>query len=480
MQVRRTGIRLTANPHKVLLRPFEPGSEGRKRKILARILALTEAEVNTELAPVLAAFQHRHRNLQQFFQQRFDQIRQFLPAALSLSSARQMLISAYFSHEYALEAAALFNPSMVWHPDPAGLPVGSHRFILSLRATGEGHISSLTFRTGVIDSSNTIALDPPSHFVGTGKISHSNPVQKSFFKAMLSESERENARVNQVLAGLANSFTWADLHHSIETNGLADEKEAGLRGVVQLAQSHYSVTFAPEVPLAERVLFPYAASERNGIEDARWVKFQVENGHSRYFATYTAYDGHAITCTLLETEDFDQFNIRPLAGPEVKNKGMALFPRLINGRYAMLARQDNENNFIMFSDRIDYWDQRKEILSPQYPWEYIQLGNCGSPIETEAGWLVLGHAVGPMRRYVLSAFLLDLHDPTRVIGRLSEPLLEPNEAERAGYVPNVVYSCGGLVHNGALILPYAMSDVATSFATVNLNDLITELLKNGN
>lgn len=480
MQVRRAGIILNSDPNRVLLRPFEPGSEARKAKIIARILTLSEAETEKKLAQVLSSFQHRHRNFSEFLQRRFDQARQFLPAAPSLSPARQLLIGAYFSHEYALEAAALFNPSMVWHPDQGGLPAGSHRFILSLRATGEGHISSLTFRSGVIDAANNIVPDSATQLVATGKVSHSLQYNKNVFAKLLAEAGLEKTFTRKILAGLAALFTFDDLQKTIATTGQAAENQTFIHAFIRMAQSHYEVLFAPEVPLAERVLFPYASAERNGIEDARLVKFQAGEGRSQYFATYTAYDGHDITSTLLETEDFVQFKIRPLTGPEVKNKGMALFPRQINGRYAMLSRQDNENNFIMFSDRINFWDHRQLIQSPQFPWEYIQLGNCGSPIETEAGWLVLGHAVGPMRRYVISAFLLDLQDPTRVIGRLAEPLLEPNEAEREGYVPNVVYSCGGLIHNGELILPYAMSDTATRFAMVNLADLIAELLKNGN
>lgn len=309
-----------------------------------------------------------------------------------------------------------FEPSQEG-PNQSGLPEGSRRFILSLRATGEGHISSITFRTGVVDTANNITIDPPARFV-----------------------------------------TLPDtIHHPSP------------------AQSDYEAVFTPEQQLSERVIFPSAPSEANGIEDARFVQFHNDDGSVTYYATYTAYDGKAVQPKLLQTADFLHFKISTLDGPAVQNKGMAFFPRKISGLYAMLSRQDNENIFLMFSDHVHSWHNKEVIIEPQYTWEFVQLGNCGSPIETEAGWLVLSHGVGPVRKYAISAFLLDLNDPTRVIGRLQEPLLTPNENEREGYVPNVVYSCGGLVHGGELIIPYAMSDYCSSFATVDLNALLDEL-----
>jgi predicted GH43/DUF377 family glycosyl hydrolase len=245
--------------------------------------------------------------------------------------------------------------------------------------------------------------------------------------------------------------------------------------LLNLAKSNYEVIYSPEQPLTERVIFPHAPSESNGIEDARFVRFVEEDGIATYVATYTAYDGRVTIPQLLETSDFLRFRICTLNGPEVQNKGMALFPRRIRGQYVMLSRQDAENLYLMYSGDLHFWHTKIPLLKPTYSWEFLQIGNCGSPIETEAGWLVLSHGVGPMRKYSIGAFLLDLEDPSRVIGRLTKPLLSPDEVEREGYVPNVVYSCGSLVHAGQLILPYAMSDTASSFATVPLTDLLAAM-----
>ncbi|HEX2983547.1 MAG TPA: glycoside hydrolase family 130 protein, partial [Ignavibacteriales bacterium] len=333
-----------------------------------------------------------------------------------LAQEQRLLIGAYFTMEYSVEAAALFNPSIVWHPDQTKLPAGSKRFVVSLRSTGEGHISSITFRSGVIDSGNNIKLDEPTRYLC--------------------------------------------LPEAIEDHGHSD----------------YTMTFANDTELSERILFPYAPAETNGVEDARFVQFTEDDGSVKYYATYTAYDGHSITPRILETTNFITFKVSSLKGSEVVNKGFALFPRKIKGKYAMLSRQDNENNFIMFSDDLYTWNSKKMIMEPEYPWDFIQLGNCGSPIETDAGWLVLSHGVGAMRKYSIGAFLLDKDNPERVIGRLKEPLISPNENEREGYVPNVVYSCGGLISRDELIIPYAMSDYASSFAKAGLKEIIKELL----
>ena len=390
-----------------------------------------------------------------------------------------MLIGAYFTHEYSPESAALFNPSIVPHPDQSGLPKGALRFILSLRATGEGHISSITFRTGTVSAHHRITLTPPVPFVTEPERVPNVAYAKGLFAHKLEEAGVQNDFCRRVLDKLHEDFTLKELHAVLLASGLTDTSDAtavrAARGILLLAESNYEVNFAPDSRLSQRVLFPSAPSQSNGIEDARFVRFQNDDGSFTYYATYTAYDGKITLPQLLETPDFVHFKFSTLNGPAVQNKGMALFPRKINGQYAMLSRQDDENILLMFSDNIHFWQTPKVLLSPAQPWEFIKIGNCGSPIETEAGWLVLSHGVGAMRKYCLGAFLLDLNDPTRVIGRLREPLLSPNESERDGYVPNVVYTCGALLHGRELIIPYAMSDSATSFATVPLDELLAAM-----
>jgi predicted GH43/DUF377 family glycosyl hydrolase len=302
---------------------------------------------------------------------------------------------------------------------------------------------------------------------------------KGLFAHKLEEAGVQNDFCRRVLDKLHEDFTLKELHAVLLASGLTDTSDAtavrAARGILLLAESNYEVNFAPDSRPSQRVLFPSAPSQSNGIEDARFVRFQKDDGGFTYYATYTAYDGKITLPQLLETPDFVHFKFSTLNGPAVQNKGMALFSRKINGQYVMLSRQDDENILLMFSDNIHFWQTPKVLLSPAQPWEFIKIGNCGSPIETEAGWLVLSHGVGAMRKYCLGAFLLDLNDPTRVIARLRGPLLSPNESERDGYVPNVVYTCGALLHGRELIIPYAMSDSATSFATVPLDELLAAM-----
>jgi predicted GH43/DUF377 family glycosyl hydrolase len=258
-------------------------------------------------------------------------------------------------------------------------------------------------------------------------------------------------------------------------DGMAQEDQSEAQGIWMLARSNYEVQFQPEKELSGRILFPATPSQRNGIEDARFVYFQNEDGTHTYYATFTAYDGKVVMPELVETSDFRLFRFISLNGPAAQNKGMAIFPRKINGLYAMLSRQDNENIYLMFSDNVHFWNERKILLQPKFSWELVQLGNCGSPIETDAGWLVLSHGVGPMRKYCIGAFLLDREIPGKVIGRLREPLLQPNQDERKGYVPNVVYTCGALLHQGELIIPYGLADHATGFATVRLDEVLAAM-----
>ncbi|MFH0919124.1 MAG: glycoside hydrolase family 130 protein, partial [Fibrobacterota bacterium] len=411
----------------------------------------------------------------------FDRVSEMLPKKAVLSDSRKLLIGAYFTQEYALESAALFNPSMVPHPDQTGLEPGSLRFIMSLRATGEGHISSLTFRTGTIHESLQIRMDPVSPYASTAE-QIPNPVyDKKCFARKLVEMGFENDFTRTVLAPLADAFTFQDLLSQIsgylagrpavsQTDRLTQDK------TLWLARSNYEIRFPADLPVSARVVFPLAPSEQNGIEDARFVRFTEDDGQRNYYATYTAYDGKVILPQLMETSDFNHFKMITLNGIEAVNKGMALFPRRIQGRYAMLSRQDNENLFLMYSDNLHFWNEKELILKPEYPWEFIQLGNCGSPLETKAGWLVFTHGVGAVRRYCIGAVLLDWEDPSHVIGRSREPILAPNEEERKGYVPNVVYSCGALIFNGKVILPYAMSDYTTSVAIIDLDELLSILL----
>lgn len=477
LHVKRIGPTLTPDGSRVLMRPFRPTTDDIARRIVAQVMRLPEEEVARLLEAVLGEFGNRHPAVEAFFQNRFKQVRQYVASKGKLSSQRQALVGAYFTHEYSPESAALFNPSIVRHPDQSDLPRGALRFILSLRATGEGHISSITFRVGVISAQHRITLTPPVAFAAEPEHVPKAAYQTALFARKLDELGVRNSFCRGVLEQLGDAFTMEQLRRAMAAQQSRSGENAatanrGARGMLLLAESNYEVRFDPARSVSERVIFPFSPSQSNGIEDARFVRFRDDNGKSTYYATYTAYDGKIILPQLLETSDFGHFKFITLNGPAVQNKGMALFPRKIGGRYAMLSRQDDENILVMFSDNIHFWYTPKILLSPAEPWEFIKIGNCGSPMETEAGWLVLSHGVGPMRKYCLGAFLLDLTDPTRVIGRLREPLLSANEAEREGYVPNVVYTCGAILHERELIIPYAMSDSATSFASVSLDALL--------
>jgi predicted GH43/DUF377 family glycosyl hydrolase len=477
IHAKRVGPTLNPDLSRVLLRPFHPTTEDIARRIVARVMALSDEEVAQLLEEVLGEFENRHEQVKQLLRNRFTHVHHYLADSREVSPEREALIGSYFTHEYSPEAAALFNPSIVPHPDQSDLPRGALRFILSLRATGEGHISSITFRTGIVSAQHRITITPPVPFATEPERVPNVAYEKELFARKLQEAGVQNDFCQRVLDQLPEAFILDDLYRVLtaerrQTDPTDATVERATRGILLLAESNYEVHFAPGSRVSQRVLFPSTASQRNGIEDARFVRFQNDDDSYNYYATYTAYDGKIILPQLLETPDFVHFKFSTLNGPAVQNKGMALFPRKIDGHYTMLSRQDDENILIMFSDNIHFWAEPKVLLSPAQPWEFIKMGNCGSPIETEAGWLVLSHGVGAMRKYCLGAFLLDLKDPTRVIGRLREPLLSPNEAEREGYVPNVVYTCGVLLHRGELVIPYAMSDYATSFATVPLDELL--------
>ena len=477
IRVRRTATVLRPDQSRVLLRPFRHEDPERSRRIIARIMSLPEDQVGPLLDEVSAEFSQRHLQILRSFLERFEQVRDFLLNDEEISEQRKLLIGSYFVCEYSLESAALFNPSIVPHPDQSDLPLGALRFVLSLRATGEGHISSITFRTGIIHADHRIEVLPAAGFLTEPRQIPNPSYDKALFERKLFELGLNNEFTRRAMDKLGESFGLEELRArlEVEMNQSRVSDQNAIRGMLALARSNYEVQFHPQQELSERVLFPATPSQRNGIEDARFVCFQKDDGSHVYYATFTAFDGKVILPELVETSDFLRFRFITLNGPAAENKGMAMFPRKIDGVYAMLSRQDNENIYIMFSDNVHFWHERKVLVKPTFPWELVQLGNCGSPIETDAGWLVLSHGVGPMRKYCIGAFLLDRDDLAKVIGRLREPLLKPNQSEREGYVPNVVYTCGALLHNGELIIPYGLADHATGFATVPLDEVLAAM-----
>jgi predicted GH43/DUF377 family glycosyl hydrolase len=419
----RQALYLRPDPARVIVRPFKPATEPRDlnptdktraNHIVDRVLALDTEAVASQLADVLENFLGRHRNLLEKFEARANEMEEAFAAHGSFSKIQRQLIGAYFLNEYSFEASALFNPSIVPHPDQSDAPKGGLRFILSLRAIGEGHVSSLTFRGGTFAADGSLTVDPTSRLASSPRI------------------------CNRV---------------------------SGPDG------DHVELVFKPEEELSERVIFPVTESQSNGIEDVRFVEFS-DGGRKTYYATYTAYSGRAIRSELIETRDFMSFRLAPLRGPAARNKGMALFPRKIGGKYAMIARQDNENLYLIYSDDLYTWGDGQAILKPEFPWEFVQIGNCGSPIELDEGWLLLTHGVGPVRKYSIGAALLDKNDPSKVLARSREPLLRPEPSEREGYVPNVVYTCGAMRHNDQVILPYAVSDTFSNFATIRISELL--------
>ena len=479
----RTEHRMKPDPSRTLSRLFVPGQESlihgesRATPVIDRILNLTEAEVEQVLARTMARFSDGYRDLGQTLEYHFSLVAHRVGAGIALDGARRRLIGAYFTQEYALEAAALFNPSMVKHPDQSGCQPSEVRFVMSLRAVGEGHLSSIEFRTGIIGADSAIRLDPPGRFLDTGR---ARPVRydRRLFQIKLTEYGLNDENTRLLWSILPARFTGAELDGALtelarqhvtrgDSTALADR----LRW---MAASNYAVEFGPDHALAEQVLWPTAPDESHGMEDARFVLF-TDGADTTYYATYTAFDGAQVAPHLLETPDFRTFTSAQLSGPSATNKGMALFPRRIAGRYAALSRWDRERNGIAYSDDAHDWSQARTFQSPVRPWELIQLGNCGSPIETPAGWLVFTHGVGPMREYAMSAVLLDLAEPEHLIATLPEPLLVADESEREGYVPNVVYSCGAMRHGDTVVLPYGCSDSSVRIATIDLPRLLERL-----
>jgi len=480
----RKDLAFYPDPSRVIPRFLEM-DDNRSLNTIRSVLDMSEDDASLALKQTLRDYSIRHRNISKIFEKNFNRISHLLSQLdmnpESIKYSKRILIGSYFTMEYSIESAAFFNPSIVEHPDQTELSPEEKRVILSFRATGEGHISSIVFRTGVLDADNNLNLEPTGNMLEEAEHIRRHIYDKESFKSKLDEMKDFQGIIPSglILDKLNDKFTYGELRKCIENDRKTlhhvAHKEMFFNQIIWLASSHYELEFSLDTNLSERVIFPVSSNETNGIEDARFVRFRDDNGDTNYYATYTAYDGNTILPKMLETSDFYHFKISPLHGEVALNKGMALFPRKINGKYAMLCRLDGYNNYIAFSDNITVWREAKILQQPKFPWELIQIGNCGSPIETEEGWLVITHGVGPMREYVLGASLFDLHNPEKEIGRLKNPLLIPNEEEREGYVPNVVYSCGSMVHNEDLIIPYAMADYASTYATVNLSELLHEL-----
>ena len=477
--VQRRPTVLNAESRRVITRPHIPGDGARITALIDRVSKLSDEDTKHLLEAVNQDFSGRHRNFRETLQSNFDRIAEHVAKGITLSSERQLLLGAYFTAEYSVEAAALFNPSIVPHPDQKGVAKGSQRFIMSFRATGEGHVSSIEFRSGVVDDNHDIYLDPISQYVATPEM-HTDPVyHRLHFRRKLEEMEASDRVTDKLLKGLGETFSFGQLETKIRkllsTKFRLKDKHRAIDTVLWLARSNYEVIFRPDEQISERVIFPVTENESSGIEDARFVRFENDDKSVIYYATYTAYNGFSILPQILETTDFLTFKMHTISGRAAQNKGMALFPRKIDGKFVMLSRQDGVNNYIMFSESVRHWEEAQLLQEPVHPLEFVQIGNCGSPVETPEGWLALFHGVGPMRRYSIWAELLDLDDPSQVIGRLDEPILTPDEHERDGYVPNVVYTCGSMIHDDTLIVPYGIADQRCRVATVSVSELLSRL-----
>jgi beta-1,2-mannobiose phosphorylase / 1,2-beta-oligomannan phosphorylase len=482
--VTRKDSKFIPDPSRVIARFFNISNE-RSKHVISNVLAMSESEVYTTLSKVLRGYSRRHRNISMIFERHFNKLNNLFDELGikpgNVNQSHKLLIGSYFTAEYSIESAAFFNPSIVEDPDQSELGPDEKRVIISFRATGEGHISSIVFRSGIINKNNDLIIEPKGKMLAEAERIKRHIYNKESFIKKLDEMRDFDNNISPVfvLEKLASSFTYDDLKRAVEetrkTLQLTANRELIVNQMMWLAKSHYELDFSLDSAISERVIFPISETERNGIEDARFVKFTEDNGEVTYYATFTAYDGISILPKLLTTKNFYHFKGLPIHGELAQNKGMALFPRKVNGKYAMLCRIDGMNNYLAYSDNINIWREAKLIQKPKYPWDLVQIGNGGSPIETEEGWLVITHGVGPMREYVLGASLYELDDPEKEIGRLKSPLIAPNNEEREGYVPNVVYSCGSIVNNRNLIVPYAMSDYASTYATIDLNELLNEL-----
>jgi predicted GH43/DUF377 family glycosyl hydrolase len=485
LSIERKPVKVNPDSKRVIARFFFNGND-RAKEVIQRVMDITEEEAFGIVSPILQEYSKRHRNITRVLNRHCSKLKNLF-AELSidydtLTVYRKLLVGSYFTHEYSIESAAFFNPSIVDDPDQTELEDGERRVIISFRAVGEGHISSITFRRALIDKFNNITVIPAGDYIDEAEIVRNAVYNKKLFFEKAVTTQINIDVLKEVEAKLDHHFEYANLRRIIIDSQKLQEKDLDkleYDKILWLADSYYEIVFSLDTDISDRVIFPISEYERKGIEDARFVKFVNDDGTSSYYATYTAYDGSLIMPKLLHTNDFYDFRIMPLYGDGAQNKNLALFPRKINGKFVMISRIDGCNNYIMYSDKINIWEKPILLQKPHFSWEFIQIGNCGSPIETEKGWIVITHGVGPMRRYVLGASLLDLEDPTKEIGRLKEPLLIPNNDEREGYVPNVLYSCGSIVHNNKLIIPYGLSDYSTSFAEVDMDALVNKLLDDG-
>lgn len=481
LTIERKNEKVYPDAKRVIARFFFNGEE-RARQLIQEVMELSDQKVFNIISPILQEYSKRHRNITKVLYRHCNRLKPiFADMDIDyelLSSYRKLLIGSFFTHEYSIESAAFFNPSMVEDPDQTELEEGQTRVIMSFRAVGEGHISSIAFRKALLDKDHNISVIPVGNYVDEADIIHSTPYEKRIFFDNAFSGQIEEQVLKEVSDQLDEHFDYNILKKLILNKKKAqtdESKHPEYEKVLWLADSYYEIAFSLDTDISDRVIFPISEFERKGIEDARFVRFTEDDGSIAYFATYTAYDGEIIVPKLLKTHDFYNFNIMPLYGAGAQNKNFALFPRKINGKFVMASRNDGWNNYIMYSDNINMWENPIKIQQPKHPWELVQGGNCGSPIETEYGWLLITHGVGPMRRYCIGVSLLQLDDPTVEIGHLEEPLLIPNKEEREGYVPNVLYSCGSIIHNGELIIPYGLSDYCSSFASVNLNSLLDKL-----
>src|SRR5476651_283494 len=481
LSIERKPVRVNPDSKRVIARFFFNGND-RAKEVIERVMDITEDEAFGIVSPILQEYSKRHRNITRVLNRHCSKLKGLFAELKvdfdSLTVYRKLLIGSYFTHEYSIESAAFFNPSIVDDPDQSELEDGERRVIISFRAVGEGHISSITFRRALIDKFNNITVIPAGDYIDEAEIVRNAVYNKKLFfeKAVTTQINVDVLR--EVEQKLDHHFEYDNLRRIIiDSQNLkeSDMDKLEYDKILWLADSYYEIVFSLDTDISDRVIFPISEYERKGIEDARFVEFKSEDDSYIYYATYTAYDGSLIMPKLLQTNDFYNFKIMPLYGAGAQNKNLALFPRKINGKFAMISRIDGCNNYIMYSDKINIWEKPILLQEPKFTWEFIQIGNCGSPIETDHGWIVITHGVGPMRRYVLGASLLKLEDPEVEIGGRKEPLLIPNSDEREGYVPNVLYSCGAIVNNGKLIIPYGVSDSSTAFAEVGLDELINKL-----
>jgi predicted GH43/DUF377 family glycosyl hydrolase len=480
-----TDHHLLPDPSRVLPRLFVAGQDNygtrqtRGTVVLNRIMELSEHEVALALGDVEGRFGERHANLNFTLDQHAQRLARKLLQNRDISDARWKLIGATFTMEYAIEGASLSNPSAVLHPSQASTPDDASRFVMTTRCIGEGHRSSIGFRAGRISSTGEVSFEPVKSSLSTGTYGEA-PLFKRSFTHLLSERDMFGENAQFVLDDLGHSFSHSQLE--VQLNRLQHNRDTFLnvdqtiRRFREIAERSYSVRFSPDTDISERVLWPLAAVEEHGMEDARCVRFTNQDGSVTFFATYTAFDGFRISQQIMRTKDFLNFTMHPVSGPSAGGKGLAIFPRMIDGKYVALTRADHESNSIVFSESLEHWNEHHTIQVPKRPWELIQLGNCGSPIETDRGWLVLTHAVGPMRTYYISALLLDLHDPTRVIASLDEPLISPSNDKRHGYVPNVVYSCGSLCVGDMLMIPFGIADQSIGVSTARVSAIVDVLL----